>query len=87
MWPPTVAWRFIPARTDILTTVTTVSISAFVQEEAAMGERRQELFILFRNTAKVAPSQACTYLATRLQAAFTASSSVQVCKAALSVMA
>ena len=45
-----------------------------------MGERRQELFILFRNTAKVAPSQACTYVAARLQAAFSTSSSVQVHK-------
>ena len=44
-----------------------------------MADRRQELFTLFRNTAKVAPSEACAHVAARLQSALTAATpSVQV---------
>ena len=44
-----------------------------------MADRRQELFTLFRNTAKVAPAETVAFVADRLQSALTnPASSVQV---------
>ncbi len=37
------------------------------QEEVALAEKRQELFTLFRNAAKVAPAEAGSFVAERLE--------------------
>ena len=49
-----------------------------MQEEATLAEKRQELFTLFRNTAKVAPNEAAAFVGERLGRVLgDASSSVQ----------
>ena len=49
-----------------------------MQEEVALADKRQELFTLFRNAAKVAPAEAGRFVAERLGRALAdASASVQ----------
>jgi hypothetical protein len=55
--------------------------AAGVEEaEALVTERRQELFTLFRNIARVAPGEAFSFVARRLQVA-SAGSSLRPCDA------
>ena len=52
--------------------------TACLQEEVALAEKRQELFTLFRNAAKVAPAEAGSFVAERLERVLAgASASVQ----------
>lgn len=46
---------------------------AAAEEETAVADRRQDLFTLFRNTAKLSPDQAYSYVGGRLSAALSSS--------------
>ena len=57
------------------------------EEEAALSDRRQDLFVLFRNAAQLSPSEAYVMVGRRLEAALTsAKSSWQDVELALSLL-